>query len=193
MNSKERIQLHKGMDCVRRGDYEKAAEFFQNVVASNPEIPEAWNNLGVALFSLGRIDEALECYSRSIALDPNNLDALRNRAFLLRSQKRLQEALDVYDTVLEKGGDAIDLESAAIVLTALGRLQEALNCLYLAREKLSLPRLEDEIEIVQKLIMERGGQSGHETGGRPDGNADGVDEGLAEMREKSNSQKRQSP
>jgi len=158
MNSKERIQLHKGMDCVRRRDFEKAIEYFQIVTTSNPEIPEAWNNLGVALYGLGRTDEAMESYDRSIALDPNNLDALRNKAFLLRSQKRLQEALEIYNTVLDKGGDAIDIESTAIVLTAMGRLDEALNCLYLARDKLSLQRLEDEIEIVQKKILERDGQ-----------------------------------
>ena len=172
MNSKEKIQLHKGMDCVRRGDFEKAHEYFQNVVASNPDIPEAWNNLGVALYGLGRIDEALDSYSRSIALDPNNLDALRNRAFLLRSQKRLPEALEAYDTVLEKGGDAIDLESTAVVLTAMGRLEEALNCLYLAREKSSLPRLEDEIELVQNKIQERDGQSGDKARGEADGEPD---------------------
>lgn len=155
MNSKEKVQLHKGMDCVRRKDFQKAAEIFQNLVASNPEIPEAWNNLGVALYGQGNMDEALECYSRSLSLDPNNLDAMRNRAFLLRSQMKLNEALEVYDLILEKGGDAIDFESTAIVLTALGRLEEALNCLYLAREKSSLKRLEDEIAIVQNKILER--------------------------------------
>lgn len=177
MNSKEKIQLHKGMDCVRRRDFEKAREYFQNIAASNPDIPEAWNNLGVALYGLGRIDEALESYDRSIELDPNNLDALRNRAFLLRSQKRLPEALEVYDTILKKGGDAIDQESTAIVLTAMGRLEEALNCLYLAREKLSLPRLEDEIELVQKKILERNGQSEDKAGGELIGKIEGGAEG----------------
>lgn len=169
MNSKEKIQLHKGMDCVRRMDFEKAIGYFQIVTASNPDMPEAWNNLGVAFYGLGRIDEALESYDRSIALDPSNLDALRNRAFLLRNQKRLPEALETYDTVLEKGGDAMDLESTAVVLTAMGRLEEALNCLYLAREKLSLKRLEDEIEMVQKKILERDGQSGDKAKCEPDG------------------------
>ncbi len=178
MNSKEKIQLHKGMDCVRKRDFEKALEYFQIVTSSNPDIPEAWNNLGVALYGLGRIDEALESYDRSIALDPNNLDALRNRAFLLRNQKRLPEALEVYDTILERGGDAIDQESTAVVLTAMGRLEEALNCLYLAREKLSLPRLEEEIELVQNRIQERDGQSGDKAGEEPDSNADIQAEGI---------------
>lgn len=158
MNSKEKVLLHKGMDKVKAKEYEKAMEIFEKVIASNHDIPEAWNNMGVALYGQGKIDEAIECYNKSLALDPGNLDALRNKAFLLRSQMRLEEALQIYDTVLENGGDAIDQESTAIVLVALGRLEEALNCLYIAREKLPMDRLEKEIEIVQNKIQERDGQ-----------------------------------
>ena len=62
----------------------------------------------------------------------------------------------VYDCVLQKGGDAFDMESTAAVLTALGRLEEALSCLYLAREAMPLERLEDEIEMVKGLMEQRG-------------------------------------
>ena len=48
------------------------------------------------------------------------------------------------------------MESTAAVLTALGRLQEALSCLYLAREAMSLERLEDEIGMVKGLMEKRG-------------------------------------
>ena len=64
----------------------------------------------------------MQSYDRCLAIDPENLDALRNKGFLLRNQKRLEEALVVYDCVLQKGGDAYDMESTAAVLTALGRL-----------------------------------------------------------------------
>ncbi len=157
MNSREKVLLHKGMDRVKRRKFDEAQEIFERVLAANPDIPEAWNDMGVALYGLGRIDEAEECYNRSLNLDPENLDALRNKGFLLRNQKKLEEALQVYDTVLQKGGDAIDMESTAVVLTALGKLEEALNCLYLAREKMSLERFEDEIEIVQSKILQRDG------------------------------------
>ncbi len=156
MNSKERALLHKGMDKVRQKKFEQALEIFDRVVASNADIPEAWNNRGVALFSLGRMDEALDSYDRSLALEGENLDALRNKAFVLRSLRRLEEALAAYDAVLQKGGDAYDLESAAVVLTGLGRLEEALNCLYLARDQISLGRLEDEIAAVKGLMEQRG-------------------------------------
>ena len=155
MNSKEKVLIHRGMDKVKLKDYPAALEIFERVLASNPDIPEAWNNKGVALYGLGRIEEASESYDRCLALDPENLDAMRNKGFLLRNQKKLEEALQVYDSVLQKGGDAYDMESTAAVLTALGRLEEALNCLYLAREAMPLDRLEEEIGMIQDMISNR--------------------------------------
>jgi len=157
MNSKEKVLIHKGMDRVKRKDFPGAIEIFERILATNQEIPEAWNNRGVALYALGRIDEARESYDRCLELDPENLDAMRNKGFLLRNQKKLEEALQVYDSVLQKGGDAFDMESTAAVLTALGRLEEALNCLYLAREEMQLDRFEDEIGTIQAMISERRG------------------------------------
>lgn len=156
MNSKEKAMLHRGMDQVRQRRFEQALEIFDRIIAGNPDISEAWNNRGVALYSLGRLDEALESYDHSLALDGVNMDALRNKAFLLRSQRRLEEALEIYDAILQKGGDGYDQESAAVVLTGLGRLEEALSCLYLAREQLSFERLEEEIAAVKALMEERG-------------------------------------
>jgi tetratricopeptide (TPR) repeat protein len=144
------------MDKVRQKKYDEALEIFERVISSNDAISEAWNNRGVALYGLGRMDEALNSYDRSLALDPENLDAMRNKAFLLRGLRRLEEAMQVYDLVLQKGGDGYDQESAAVVLTALGRLEEALSCLYLARETISLDRLEDEIAFVKDLMQKSG-------------------------------------
>lgn len=155
MNTKEKVLIHRGMDKVRKKEYDAALEIFERVLASNPDIPEAWNNKGVTLYGLGRIEEARESYDRCLALDSENLDALRNKGFLLRNQRKLEEALQVYDSVLQKGGDAFDMESTAAVLTALGRLEEALNCLYIAREAMPLDRFEDEIGMIQDKISAR--------------------------------------
>jgi len=156
MNNKEKVLLHRGMDRVKQKMFEEALEIFERVLALNQEIPEVWNNQGVALYGLGRFDEAMQSYDRCLAIDPENLDALRNKGFLLRNQKKLEEALLVYDSVLQRGGDAYDQESTAAVLTALGRLEEALSCLYLAREAMPLKRLEDEIEMVKRLMEQKG-------------------------------------
>jgi tetratricopeptide (TPR) repeat protein len=156
MNSKEKTLLSRGIDKVRQKKYEEALEIFERLLANNPDMPEAWNNRGVALFGLGRIDQSLESYERCLSIDSENMDALRNKGFLLRNQKRLEEALSVYDTVLQIGGDAYDMEATAAVLTGLDRLEEALSCLYLARDAMPLQRLEEEIEMVKRLMEERG-------------------------------------
>lgn len=157
MNSKEKVMLHRGMDRVRQKKYEEAVVAFDQLLAENPQISDAWNNRGVALFALGRLEEAMDSYDRCLALDPESMDAMRNKAFLLRNSRKLEEALSLYDRVLEKGGDGYDLEAAAAVLTGLGRLEEALNCLMLAKNTLPLERLEDEIGMVKDLMEKRRG------------------------------------
>ncbi len=159
MNSKVKVMLHRGMDRVRQKRYDEAVALFDQLLAENDQLSDAWNNRGVALFALGRLEEALESYDRCLSLDPENLDAMRNKAFSLRSSRRLQEALALYDRVLEKGGDGYDLEAAAAVLTGLGRLEEALNCLMLAKNTLPLERIEDEIGMVKGLMEKNGGES----------------------------------
>jgi tetratricopeptide (TPR) repeat protein len=157
MNTKEKVLIHRGMDKVKRMEYEAALDIFDRVLAMNPQIPEAWNDRGVALFRLCRAEEALECYCRSLAIDPENLDALRNKGLVLRSMGDLEGALQAYDSVLQKGGDAVDMESMAAVLAALGRLEEALDCLYQAMQTAPLERIEEEIGVLKSMILKRDG------------------------------------
>jgi tetratricopeptide (TPR) repeat protein len=152
MNSKERVLLHKGIDKVRRMQYEEAAEIFDKVISTNPEITEAWNNKGVALYRMGRIDEAIESYNKSLALDGNNLDALRNKGLALRRADRLQEALECYERVINAGGEPQDLESKAVVLAGIGRLEEALAIMMEVIKIAPSQAFEDKIELLKQMI-----------------------------------------
>jgi tetratricopeptide (TPR) repeat protein len=157
MNSKEKVLIHKGMDLVKRMQYENALEVFDRLLEQNSEIPEAWNNRGVALFGMGRAADALESYDRALALDASNLEALRNRGFVLRSTGRLEEALQCYGVVLSLGGDAFDHESAAAVLVGMGQLEEARDELMRAIEIAHVDRFENELAVVQNLIEQKAG------------------------------------
>lgn len=152
MNTKEKVLLHKGMDKVRRMQYEEALENFDRVLSMNPEITEAWNNRGVALFRLGRLDEAIDCYNKSLTLDAKNLDALRNKGLVLLSIGRLEEALECYNSVLMAGGVPEDMESRATVLAGMGRLEEALDCMFEAVKAKPIERFEDEIQALKQMI-----------------------------------------
>jgi tetratricopeptide (TPR) repeat protein len=159
MNTKEKVLIHKGIDKVKRMEYEEALEIFDRVIEMNPKIPEAWNNRGVALFRLARVEEALESCDRSLAIDAENLEALRNKGFALRQLGRLEEAFQAYDMVLRKGGEALDMEAAASVLVALGRLEEALDFMMQAVSMEPLDRFMEEIEALKGMIMQRDGVS----------------------------------
>ncbi|MCJ7444448.1 MAG: tetratricopeptide repeat protein [Methanotrichaceae archaeon] len=152
MNTTEKVLLHKGIDKAKRMQYQEALEIFEKVISMNDQIPEAWNNKGVALFSLDRFDESLECYDRSLAIDPLNIDALRNKGFVLLNVGQLEEALECYNTVILNSGDILDMEAKATALAGLGRTQEALDCLMEAAKIRPLGRFEEEIEILKNMI-----------------------------------------
>jgi tetratricopeptide (TPR) repeat protein len=159
MNTKEKVLIHKGMDMVKRMQFQEAVEIFDRVLAMNSQIPEAWNNKGVALFRLGRLEDALICYESSLSIDPDNLEAMRNKGFVLRYLGRMEEALQTYDSVLQRGDEALDMESRATVLMAMGRLEEALDCLYQALRTQPLDRFEEEVRVLRGMIEQRDGQA----------------------------------
>jgi len=150
--SKEKVLLHKGMDQVKRGEYELAMDYFSRVLEINPENSDAWNNRGVAFFRMGKITEALSSWDRSVELDIGNLEPLRNKAFALRDQGRLEESLQIYDQLVAQSEEVGDYESKAAVMAALGMLDEALAVLQEAYESSKSPRIEKDIAMLMGFI-----------------------------------------
>jgi tetratricopeptide (TPR) repeat protein len=63
--------------ALRKDSYEEAAALVNRALQRNPDLPDAWNILGVALYSDGK-EGALEAWARSVELDAGQFDALRN-------------------------------------------------------------------------------------------------------------------
>ncbi|KQC16345.1 MAG: tetratricopeptide repeat protein [Methanothrix sp.] len=154
MKSKEKILVHKGMDRVKRKEFEDAIELFDRVLETNPKNADALNNKGVALFMMGSPDEAIECYDRALEADPGNLEALRNRAFVLRAMKRFEEALEAYEKIVYDEPEALDFRNLATVLVGMGLLEEALGALMEAANIEPSIEVEREIEALRRAIME---------------------------------------
>lgn len=56
-------------DAKARREFQKAAEDFKQAIALNPDMPEAYNNLGYSYRKLGKLDDALAAYAKAIELD----------------------------------------------------------------------------------------------------------------------------
>ena len=66
----------------------------------NRDSPAYWNNYGLALHNLGRLDAAVASYDRAIALRPDMAEIYYNRANSLQSLARLDEAVAGYDRAI---------------------------------------------------------------------------------------------
>jgi len=91
----------------QQGRYEDALKLLRQVVAVNPNVPQAQLNLANAQAKLRRREDALASYDRAITLDPGHADAHCNRGSLLSDLGRHEEALASLDRAL-----AIDPEHA---------------------------------------------------------------------------------
>ncbi|HEV2166824.1 MAG TPA: tetratricopeptide repeat protein [Thermoplasmata archaeon] len=58
-----------------RGQYERAARTFSDILAQAPDEPRCWTYLGMSYAHLGRAAEAEQALSRAIELSPRNPDA----------------------------------------------------------------------------------------------------------------------
>jgi tetratricopeptide (TPR) repeat protein len=69
------IQLNEGPDnpqkwkesgnkFFKKGQYGEAIRCYVHAIEQDPAFIEAWNNLGLALFRIGKVEEAKECDER---------------------------------------------------------------------------------------------------------------------------------
>tara|TARA_B100001146_G_scaffold222761_1_gene235799 strand:- start:6400 stop:7674 length:1275 start_codon:yes stop_codon:yes gene_type:complete len=73
--------------AYKMGDMERYGELMQEVIASDPNNPELYYNLGVGTAQRGETDKAMEYYKKALELDPNYLNAKINVAALILSKE----------------------------------------------------------------------------------------------------------
>lgn len=66
--------------ALHTGDWPASEIEAREALALNPQLPLAWNYLGMSLANQGRVDEALEAWQRSVEVGPGDLDVLYNLA-----------------------------------------------------------------------------------------------------------------
>ncbi|MDC7996239.1 tetratricopeptide repeat protein [Altibacter sp. HG106] len=73
--------------AYKMGDMERYGELMEEVIASDPNNPELYYNLGVGTAQRGETDKAMEYYKKALELDPNYLNAKINVAALILSKE----------------------------------------------------------------------------------------------------------
>jgi len=98
-----------GWEAIQRGDGEKAAFAFRQVLAANPRDVRALMGAGIAAHLLGRDDDAISSLKRALQVEPDNVQASYLLGPIAYGQGDLDLAIKSYERVvkLAPGSQAI--------------------------------------------------------------------------------------
>ena len=68
------------------GKKDIAVNSYKKCISANPNYPDAYSNMGLALHDQSKFDEAIEVYKKAISLNPNYVEAYSNMGVALNDQ-----------------------------------------------------------------------------------------------------------
>ena len=127
--------LADGLRLHRVGELVEAEAHYRQVLAAEPDHPEALNLLGLISFQKGRYDSAVELIGRAIEQNGNNAGYFSNLGNVLYAYGKFDEAATTYQQAISKTEDFADshvnagevYNNLGGALNELGRYDEALD------------------------------------------------------------------
>ena len=98
--------------------YALAAEAYVRLLTFDPNV-EVYNNLGITLFSMGRVGEALSALNEGVALDPSYQRIWLTLGFVNSRMGNVEEARQALTTAVGMGADTDVGQSAQQMLDDL--------------------------------------------------------------------------
>ena len=127
---------NKGLALCRLEKNNEAIECYAKAIEINPNLADAWKDVGLALKDSGRYKEAVKCYAKAIEINPNLADAWLAKGLVLKdlgehdeAVKCFDKAKECYDKNLKTGSkDVTDWYGKGHALTQLRKYHEAVKC-----------------------------------------------------------------
>jgi Flp pilus assembly protein TadD len=128
----QQLTLQQAMDLALRhlqgGFVDRAVSIYQQIVAAEPEVGEAWNDLGSALLRVRRYREAIDALRRAQALCPQLPQPISNLGNALRLDHQLDEAIEVLGRAVQQHPLFPSAQTnLGAALFAAGRFDEAIE------------------------------------------------------------------
>jgi tetratricopeptide (TPR) repeat protein len=122
--------LHNICGAVNAGfqKYDEAVNAYKQAIIINPNYPDAYNNMGVALKEQGKFEEAIEAYNKATSINPVYAEAYFNMGNALKDKGKLQEAIEAYNKATSINPDYAEAYfNMGNALKDKGKLQEAIE------------------------------------------------------------------
>lgn len=119
--SNDPVQLAEQADAAfEKKDNTAAAQLYARALELAPDNPALYNNLGLTLFYLGRVDEALEKLQKGTEVDPQMQRLWLTLGFVQANAQHIDDAKKALQKAIELGADNGVGREAKSQLDALG-------------------------------------------------------------------------
>ncbi len=92
--------LQSGWQLHRQGQFQSAEQVYRQVLAVEPQNPDAWCYLAMAAHDQERFDDALFAFGQALSLNPRQPVAYQNMGKTLGRLRRFDEAIACFDRAI---------------------------------------------------------------------------------------------
>ena len=100
--------FNEGNEWYTQGKFEEAAKSYQQAIDKEGDDPIYYNNLGISLMKLEKLDEAIDIYKKMLEIQPESYSANKNIGELFGAKKEYQKALPYFEMAVELSPDDPD-------------------------------------------------------------------------------------
>jgi len=119
------IQFAEAQQAAARKEFAKAIPMLRELLAAEPDHPEAWLALGIVLNDDEQWEEGLIALGKALAIDPNNAETHNAIGFAHAGLNQHEQSLAAFDHALELDKNyALAQMNRGMVLLKLGRYTE---------------------------------------------------------------------
>lgn len=97
-----------GFISVRKGDYQRATEYYRTALSRYPEIAEIWYYLGHELETMGRYAEAEEAYKKAQTLKPDFMQPIIRLGHMLEKLGRADEMRELLLAIISRNPELLE-------------------------------------------------------------------------------------
>jgi tetratricopeptide (TPR) repeat protein len=117
-----------GLRFLWAEEYEKAIPYFLETIKRNPELPQAYFQIGYCLAKLRQYQEAIEPYKQALRITPRDADIHNNLCVAYGMVGRYEEAIETCKQAIQlKANFAEAHNNLGWTYQMLGRYQEAIQ------------------------------------------------------------------
>ena len=106
-----------------------AEKLYKEILKTNPNHANTYNNLGSVLKKLGESRKAINCFQKTIQINPNHADAHYNLGIVFKDMGEYQKAINCYERAIQINPNLADAHNnLGNTLKELGKIESAINC-----------------------------------------------------------------